>query len=549
MECRSKLIEFGTNQSALYQIFDRVMACQASWSVFARKGVTSSCIHQFTTYTVMRFAYLASQSQTDRNHDSLIVKTQTAWRDRNRQHTISAVRGWCGQKPGSSVWILCVHYFFSCSPRYYVPWGFWKTSREINISRTDLRSSQPLVVGNLIQIWEGSAESNGISPLHANGHSLEQEWSFPRVKRRCGQSTTQITEKNHALIVYRSDGFDRYWYKIVNCLDSLVLDVLEHRGSFRCCAWCVWGDLTMRCHGRVRTRNIPCDTFAHFPRNQRHSVCSLFVVQEQTGRLLGSRDPGSDARTEDYVIQHIVPTRAPSTPPAWQPSCIWMTKYQLHPPQTHPRGWKFTGSKAAWVGRVAAAEAKKAEGASKATLRIPKPPHLTGKFACIQCWSDSSQLEILPKIARCNSSNRTSAGWEAHGVALRMYWTLMDPKEFLRITMESWEEMYDIRSEALWRSSHFALRTESMAAPSIRGAPRRTGALIWNPGKLGGKLSGKESEISSHLLLLRLRPISEPRDSTMATSWATVEKSPPPDTYIIIIIIMYFIIYKTNNIQ
>ena len=203
-------------------------------------------------------------------------------------------------------------------------------------------------------------------------------------------------------------------------------------------------------------------------------------------------------------------------------------------PSTNPsRGWKFTGSKAAWVGSVAAAEAKKAEGASKATLRIPKPPHLTGKFACIQCWSDSSQLEILPKIARCNSSNRTSAGWEAHGDALRMYWTLVDPKEFLRITRESWEEMYDIRSEALWRSSHFALRTESMAAPSIRGAPRRTASLgctNLKPWKLGGKLSGKESEISSHLLLLRLRPISEPMDSTMATSWATVDKSPPPDT-------------------
>ena len=85
------------------------MACQASWSVFARQRVTSSCIHQFTTYTVMRFADLASQSQTDRNPDSLIVKTQAAWRDWNRQQPISAVRGWCGQKPGSGVWILCVH--------------------------------------------------------------------------------------------------------------------------------------------------------------------------------------------------------------------------------------------------------------------------------------------------------------------------------------------------------------------------------------------------------------------------------------------------------
>ena len=31
--------------------------------------------------------------------------------------------------------------------------------------------------------------------------------------------------------------------------------------------------------------------------------------------------------------------------------------------------------------KVDAAEAKNAEGASKSTLRIPNPPHLTGKLA------------------------------------------------------------------------------------------------------------------------------------------------------------------------
>ena len=65
---------------------------------------------------------------------------------------------------------------------------------------------------------------------------------------------------------------------------------------------------------RVGTRNVPCNTSTHFPRNQRHSVWSLLVVQEQTGWLLGCRDPGSDARAEDYVVQHIVSARAPSTP-------------------------------------------------------------------------------------------------------------------------------------------------------------------------------------------------------------------------------------------
>ena len=44
-------------------------------------------------------------------------------------------------------------------------------------------------------------------------------------------------------------------------------------------------------------------------------------------------------------------------------------------PSANPsRGWKFTPSKAAWVGRVAAVEAKKAQGVSRTTLRIPNTP-------------------------------------------------------------------------------------------------------------------------------------------------------------------------------
>ena len=77
-----------------------------------------------------------------------------------------------------------------------------------------MRSDQPLVVGTLITIWEGSAKNNCISPLHVNGLSLEQEWGPPRVTRRYRQSTTQFAEKTHALIVYGSEGFDRDWYKI-----------------------------------------------------------------------------------------------------------------------------------------------------------------------------------------------------------------------------------------------------------------------------------------------------------------------------------------------
>ena len=94
--------------------------------------------------------------------------------------------------------------------------------------------------------------------------------------------------------------------------------MFEHRGTFRRCTWSECGDWTMGYCQRVGIRNVPCNPSTHFPKNQRHSVWSLLVVQEQTGWLLGCRDPGSDARTEDYVVQHIVSARAPSTPPTRQ---------------------------------------------------------------------------------------------------------------------------------------------------------------------------------------------------------------------------------------
>ena len=86
------------------------------------------------------------------------------------------------------------------------------------------------------------------------------------------------------------------------------------------------------------------------------------------------------------------------------------TPYTLREPVPRLKVCREQGCLNGWV---AAAEAKKAEGASNTTLRIPNPPHLTGKFACIQCRSVRSPLEIIPKIFRCNSSNRASAEWEA----------------------------------------------------------------------------------------------------------------------------------------
>ena len=50
-----------------------------------------------------------------------------------------------------------------------------------------------------------------------------------------------------------------------------------------------------------------------------------------------------------------------------------------------------------WRSRVLAAEAKKANGASETTLRIPRPPSLISRLAWVQLCADSALLVILHK--------------------------------------------------------------------------------------------------------------------------------------------------------
>ena len=57
-----------------------------------------------------------------------------------------------------------------------------------------------------------------------------------------------------------------------------------------------------------------------------------------------------------------------------------MTRFDGFCPRTCRAG-NLAGSKEDCKGMVDAAEAKNAEGASKSTLQIPNPPHLTGKLA------------------------------------------------------------------------------------------------------------------------------------------------------------------------
>ena len=66
-----------------------------------------------------------------------------------------------------------------------------------------------------------------------------------------------------------------------------------------------------------------------------------------------------------------------------------------------------------------AADAKKAEGASWVALRIPKPPALTGRVACIQVeWSSMLTFKILARIDRSSWSKEANSGEMQHGAVL-----------------------------------------------------------------------------------------------------------------------------------
>ena len=120
--------------------------------------------------------------------------------------------------------------------------------------------------------------------------TLEQEWSLPLVTSRCGQLITQFTEKTHVLIIYWSEGFDRNWYKIVNCLDSLVLDMLEDRGLFRCCAWraVIWRWDATSVSGRLTSYVTHLPIFSKEPTSFR-----LFSFRCFKNRPVGSLEAGT----------------------------------------------------------------------------------------------------------------------------------------------------------------------------------------------------------------------------------------------------------------
>src|SRR6218665_1876491 len=69
------------------------------------------------------------------------------------------------------------------------------------------------------------------------------------------------------------------------------------------------------------------------------------------------------------------------------------------------------GSRFAWSSLVLAAEAKKAESASVAAERIPRPPCFSGRDAWSQFSSDSSTFKILDSPLLSSESNLARLGW------------------------------------------------------------------------------------------------------------------------------------------
>ena len=66
------------------------------------------------------------------------------------------------------------------------------------------------------------------------------------------------------------------------------------------------------------------------------------------------------------------------------------------------------------------ADAKRAEGASEATLRIPSPPALTGRLAGVHWMSDKSELLMRQRPLCRGFSNLTKRSLPARGEQRRI---------------------------------------------------------------------------------------------------------------------------------
>ena len=98
----------------------------------------------------------------------------------------------------------------------------------------------------------------------------------------------------------------------------------------------------MRCRERVRTRNIPCDTSAHFPRNQR--IPSV-LFSSFKNRPVGSLEAGTPNRMHARKIMSFNILCLLVRPALLLHDNPWMPKASTIAPQGQPCGaHKFTPS-------------------------------------------------------------------------------------------------------------------------------------------------------------------------------------------------------------
>ena len=184
------------------------------------------------------------------------------------------------------------------------------------------------------------------------------------------------------------------------------------------------------------------------------------------------------------------------------------------------RVWEIHGSSSTVVNskmldcrfRVPAAEAKKAEGASRAALRIPSPPSLTGRLACIQLTSDILMLMILESPDLSSASNRSSSGWSEQGEDRSVYKSFGVLRADFKMTNASCDERSFRRSMARARSEHRTDNAWSRARPGKIGAPSKLASIGWTLEKSENSSRSIVSAhcTTSHFDTFRFRPIPLP---------------------------------------
>ena len=188
--------------------------------------------------------------------------------------------------------------------------------------------------------------------------------------------------------------------------------------------------------------------------------------------LSGRRDSKLATSTATHGLSHsrCLPAASPSglRTPGWLNLADQCAKTAVTAESTGARQLSRISS---WRRRVPAADAKKAEGASDDTRRIPRPPFLTGRLACSHWVSVRSVLDMSHAQDLSRESNRSSAGCPLHGDA-RSVWSSFGALNDERSSISA-SSAVRRRSlpAALARSTQRLVSASSIAAPVVTGVP------------------------------------------------------------------------------